>query len=103
MQAATLPGEWKEEQYERSRKVRSLKLPETQERFVHPDGPGKPVNGKLWFEGDGKQKLVTEQEERKEAERIYRKKHFDPNRLGPRDFRKGDKWLPFHFKPETLS
>lgn len=99
--APKLPGEWEERQYEPTRKSHELRLPRQQERFVHPDPPGKRDDGKLWFDGPGKSKTVSEQAERKEAERIYVKKYYDPDRLKPRDFRKGDRWLPWHFGGET--
>jgi hypothetical protein len=101
--AAQLPGDWAAQQhepsYEANKNESALKLPPPQPRFVHPPGPGKRTDGKLWFEGPSRRGIAGDKVDmmKYSTERI----RLDENDLKPRDFRKGDRWLPWHFGSET--
>lgn len=79
-----------------------LQLPEAQEPHFPLAGPGKPENGRLWFDGGEKVRAASEGEEKDLAEKVYYKKRkpTDHLRLRPRDVRRGDRWLPWHKEPE---
>ena len=69
-----------------------LQLPEPQPRYVQPEPPGKREDGKLWFEGALKRSTISE-------DHLVAKRGLTSygDELKPRDFRKGDRWLSWHF------
>jgi hypothetical protein len=97
----TLPGEWTTRQYEPPRASSVLQLPEPQPKFIHPPGPGKRPDGRLWFDGETRKAIATDKVElaRMAKERLP----LDGSELPMRDFRQGDRWLPWHFKDKPRS
>ena len=93
-----LPGEWSDSQYEQAEAPAVLWLPEPQERFVHPEPPGKRTDGKLWFEGPTRRSIAGDKVTL--AQMSTKRLALDGTELKMRDFRKGDRWLPWHFKDE---
>ncbi len=90
----TLPGDWESEQYERTESSHQLELPKPQKRFKHPAGPGKRADGKLWFEGDTRRAIAPDKVDMMKYS-VARLK-LDGTELPMRDFRRGDRWLPWH-------
>lgn len=83
-----------EQAYE-AKPSRPLRLPPEQPRFVHPEPPGKRPDGKLWFDGPLKRKSdAVDEHSVKRALTSY------GDELKPRDYRQGDRWLPWHFLPD---
>lgn len=70
--------------------------PEPQERWVQPPLPGKRDDGTLWFEGSPKIKPVSIETPKTDQ----RWKSLPDMSPGPRDYRKGDRWLDFHFNED---
>ena len=75
-----------------------LRLPEPQERYVQPDPPGKRPDGKLWFDGPTRRSIAGDKVNL--AQMSTRRLRLDGTELPMRDFRKGDRWLSFHFDAE---
>jgi hypothetical protein len=100
--AAQLPGDWADQKYEPSyganKNESTLALPSPQKRFIHPEGPGKRTDGKLWFEGPSRRNIAGDKVDmmKYSTERLK----LGPDDLKPRDYRKGDRWLPWHFGRE---
>ncbi len=68
----------------------TLWLPDPQPRAILGPMPGKREDGILWFEGPRKT--------RPQADEVqpYHRISLPPGSPKPRDFRRGDKWLPWH-------
>lgn len=96
---ARLPGDWEEQQYERAKVGCELVLPPEQVKFVHPLGPGKREDGQLWFEGASRRSIAGDKVSL--AKFSMQRLQLDGTELPMRDFRKGDKWLPWHFKEKS--
>ena len=96
-----MSGDWTVRQYPVSPAARELWLPEPQPRFVHPPGPGKRADGKLWFDGPSRAALTADKAELAQVatdEMAEKKIKFTGEKVRPRDVRRGDRWLPWHFK-----
>ena len=73
-------------------------LPEPQERWVQPPLPGKRDDGKLWFEGEPRHEIRENPENHRRQLIDPEERHLLPR---PRDVRRGDKWLPWHFGQDS--
>jgi hypothetical protein len=77
-------------------------LPEPQERWQPPPLRGRREGDRLWFEGDTRKRKAQDTEE---AERLGRRVALrlppNPDAKFPRDVRRGDKCLPWHFEDST--
>lgn len=94
-----LPGNWTGRQYEPAKVSGELQLPPTQAKFIHPLAPGKRSDGKLWFDGETRRAIAGDKANL--AKYSMQRLKLDGTELPMRDFRKGDKWLPWHFKKES--
>ncbi len=92
----TLPGDWTNRQYQPTKASGSLWLPELQAKFVHPPGPGKREDGKLWFDGETRRAIAGDKVNL--AKYSMQRLKLDGTELTMRDYRKGDRWLPWHFR-----
>ena len=82
----------------------SRPYPDPQPRFAHPPAPGKREDGKPWYDGPTKSAHKAEKAELAQIatdEMAQEKIKFTGEKIKPRDFRRGDCWLTWHFKPQT--
>lgn len=107
-----LPGDWDSDEpvgdvtplYGMSGvELSTLWLPETQYPHFPMDGPGKREDGKLWFEGPSKLHKAPSAESEEHVDHkaaVRARPHADC--LRPRDYRRGDRWLPWHHEKSRM-